>query len=76
MNLALIPPSRKPPPKRIIAVACAFFADGQLVVDCGQLAFDIIQKSQEPTSYVLFLLNVSPACWVLLPALPPAYCDT
>jgi len=27
------------------------FGDGQLVVDCGQLAFDVIQKSQEPTSY-------------------------
>ena len=24
---------------------------GQLVVDCSQFAFDIIQKSQEPTSY-------------------------
>ncbi len=52
------------------------FRRRQFVIDCGQLAFDIIQKSQEPTSYVLFRLDVSPACWVLLPALPPAYCDT
>ncbi len=35
------------------------FGDGQFVVDCGQLAFDIIQKSQEPTSYFPVLPKIS-----------------
>ena len=31
------------------------FGDRQFVIDCGQLAFDVIQKSQEPTSYLAVL---------------------
>ena len=31
------------------------FGDWQFIVDCGQLAFDVIQKSQEPTSYLAVL---------------------
>ena len=32
---------------------------GQFVVDRGEFAFDIIQKSQEPTSYVPFFSMLS-----------------